>query len=148
RREYSAVELFAMLADDPYQTLRQHGDQRTGDQVVLHAHVGEARDGARGVVGVQRGKDQVAGQRGAYGDVGGFAVADLADHDDVGILADDVPQSAGEGQPDLRIDVDLVDAVHLVFHRIFDGDDLLVRQVDAFERGVERGGFTAVGKTG
>ena len=54
----------------------------------------------------------------------------------------------GEGQPDLRIDVDLVDPVHLVFHRIFDGDDLLVRQVDALERGVERGGFAAAGGAG
>ena len=42
-----------------------------------------------------------------------------------------MPQPARERQADLRIHLDLVDAVHLVFHRIFDRDDLLVRQVDA-----------------
>ena len=55
---------------------------------------------------------------------------------------------AAKRQPDLRIDVDLVDAVHLIFDRIFDGDDLLVRHVDALERGVERGGFAAAGRAG
>ena len=54
----------------------------------------------------------------------------------------------GERQADLRIDVDLVDPVHLVFHRVFDGDDLLVRQVDALERGIERGGLAAAGRAG
>ena len=51
----------------------------------------------------------MAGQRGVDGDVGGLAVADLADHDDVRVLAQDVPQARGEGQPDLRVDLDLVD---------------------------------------
>ena len=90
----------------------------------------------------------MAGERGADGDVGGLAVADFAHHDDIGILADDVAQAAGEGEADLRIDVDLVDAVHLVLDRIFDGDDLLVGQVDAFERRIERGGLAAAGGAG
>ena len=54
----------------------------------------------------------------------------------------------GEGQPDLRIHVDLVDPVHLIFHRIFDGDDLLVGLIDALQRGIERGRFAAAGGAG
>ena len=38
-------------------------------------------------VGVQRGEDQVAGQGGPHGQLGGLGVADLADQDDVGVLA-------------------------------------------------------------
>ena len=97
---------------------------------------------------MQRGEDEVAGERGADGDIRRLAVANFADHDDVGILTDDVPQPRREGQPDLRIDVDLIDPVHLVFDRIFDRDDLLVRQIDALQRGVERGRFAAAGGAG
>ena len=148
RREGQARRPPAVRADHPHQALRQHRHQRRSNQVVLHAHVGEARDGAGSVVGVERGKNQVAGERGADGDIGGFAVADFTHHDDVRVLAHDVAQARGEGQADLRVDVDLVDPVHLVLHRIFDGDDLLVGKVDAFERRIERGGFAAAGGPG
>src|ERR1035441_1499196 len=147
-REHGAVGELAARADDADEALRQDGDERTGDQVVFHAHVGEAGDGAGGIVGMQGGEDEVAGEGGADGDIGGFAVADFAHHDDVGILADDVAQAAGEGEADLRIDVDLVDAVHLVFDGIFDGDDFLVGQVDSLEGGIEGGGLAAAGGAG
>jgi hypothetical protein len=58
----------------------------------------------------------------------------FADHDHVRILAHDVAQAGGKGQPDLRIHMDLVDAIHLVFDGVFDGDDFLVRNIDALER--------------
>ena len=41
--------------------------------------------------------------------------------------------------------MDLVDAAHLVFHRILNGDDFFVRRIDLAQAGVERGGFTATG---
>ena len=88
-----------MHADDAHQPLRQHGDQRRSEQVILHAHVDQARDGARGVVGVQGGEDQVAGQGGLDRDIGGFAVADFADHDHVRILAHDVAQPDANVRP-------------------------------------------------
>ena len=42
---------------------------------------------AGGVAGVQRREHEVAGERGLDRDVGGLAVADLADHDHVGVGA-------------------------------------------------------------
>jgi hypothetical protein len=54
----------------------------------------ETRDGAGGVVGVERGEHQVTGERGADGDLGGVFVADFTDHNDVGILAEDVAEGA------------------------------------------------------
>ncbi len=78
----------------------------------------------------------MAGQRGANRNIGGLAIADFAHHDDVGGLPDDVAQTRRKRQPDLRIHVNLVDPVHLIFDRVLDGDDLLVGLVDALERGV------------
>ena len=63
------------------------------------------------VVGVQRREHEVTGERGLDRDVDGLGVADLTDQDDVGVLTQDRPQRAGEGQPALRVDLHLVDAV-------------------------------------
>ena len=52
----------------------------------------------------------MAGQRRLHGDLGGFEVADFADHDDVRVLAQDGAQQMGEIEADLRLDLDLVDA--------------------------------------
>src|ERR1035438_9317874 len=55
----------AML-ETAYSRIRSHPMIQ---QVILDSHIGEARDGAGSVVGVQRGKHQVAGERGADGNV-------------------------------------------------------------------------------
>ena len=57
----------------------------------------EAVDGADGVVGVQGGEHQVAGLGGGEGERDGLEVAQLADRDDVGVLAQGGAQGAGEG---------------------------------------------------
>jgi len=44
-----------------------------------------------------------------------FAVADFTDHNDIRILADERAHRRGEGQPDRRLDLRLVDARNLVF---------------------------------
>jgi hypothetical protein len=76
---------------------------------------------------VQGREDQVAGQGRLHGDVGGLLVADLADQDHVRVLAHDGAQPAGEGEIDLGVDLDLADPLHLVFHRVLDGDDVDAR---------------------
>ena len=80
----------AGAADEP---LRQHAGDRRGDQVRLDAHVEQARQRARGVVRVERREHQVAGERGLERDLDRLAVADLADQDDVGVLAQDRAQA-------------------------------------------------------
>ena len=89
---------------------RRWGQERThgrGDEERLHAHVDETRDAADGVVGVERAENQVTGERRADGDFGRFKVAHFADHDDVGIAAQDTAQRGGEGEIDLGLDRDL-----------------------------------------
>ncbi len=67
--------LAAVGAEFAQQPLRQHAQQRAAEQKGLDTHVGQARDGAGGVVGVQGGQHQVAGERGLDGDLRGFEVA-------------------------------------------------------------------------
>jgi len=83
------------------QTLRLNQLHRSRDQERLDPHVEQTGDGGRRIVGVQRGQHQVAGERRLDGDLGRFEVANLADHDDVGILPQKRAQSRREVQPDI-----------------------------------------------
>ena len=90
----------------------------------------------------------MAGEGGADGDVGRLAVADFADHDHIGILAQDVPQGAGKRQADLGADLHLVRSGDFVLDRILDGDDAQVGGIDLAQEGVERGGLAGAGRAG
>ena len=84
-----------------------------------------------GLVAVQRGQHQVAGQGRAEGDLGGLGVADLADQHDVRVLAQNGAQLPGEGQARPLVDVGLADAVQFVLDRVFAGDDVGGRRAAA-----------------
>ena len=103
---------------------------------------------AGGVVGVDRREHEVAGERRVDRDLGGLAVADLADHDDVGIVAQERAQPGRERQVDLRVDRGLRDAVELVLDRILDGEDVEVGRVDLGQAGVERRRLAGAGRAG
>ena len=111
-------------AERPHQPLGHHGFDRAGDQERLDAHVDQPRVGARRVVRVQRAEHQVAGERRLDRVLGRFQVANFADQHDVGVVTQNRPQRGGERQPDLRVDLDLVDAFELVLDRVFGRDDL------------------------
>ena len=81
------------------QALRDDALHRGGDLVAGDADVDEASDGARRVVGVERGEHEVAGERRLDRDLRRLAVADLADEDDVRVLAHDGAQRRAEGEP-------------------------------------------------
>ena len=73
-------------------------------------------------------------------------VADLADHDDVRVLPEEGAQRAREREPDLRLDVHLVDALNLVLDRILGGEDVEVRLVDPVDARVERRRLAGAGR--
>ena len=56
--------LLAAVAQPAREALGDDGVDRRGDEERLDAHVDQARDGGRRVVGVQRGEHEVAGERG------------------------------------------------------------------------------------
>src|SRR5207244_10151107 len=122
--------------------------QRGGDEEWLEAKVQQSGDGAGGVVGMQRGEDQMAGERGLHGNFGGFFIADFADENDVGVLTQHRAENAAEGQFDLGLDLALNDSVDVIFDGVFGGDQLAGDVVELAESGIERGGFTGTGGTG
>ncbi len=135
--------LAAMGAEPAGESLGDDQRHGRGDIVRRHAHVDEPRQGLRGIVGVQGGEHQVAGLGGLDGDLGGLEVPDLADHDDIGVLAQERPQRAGEREPHLRIDVHLVDAGEVDLGRVFGGGDIAIFRVENVQCCVERYRFTA-----
>src|SRR5674476_425819 len=90
----------------------------------------------------------MASKRGLDSDLGGFAIAHFANHDDVRVLAQDRAQGVGKAQPNLRVNLDLVDAFKLVLNRLFNGDNLEGVGIEFRERGVEGGGFARTGRAG
>ena len=124
RTRSTSYDSRAVRAELPREPLGQHGrDGGAGDER-LDAHLVQARDRARGVVRVQGREHEVSGEGGLDRDARGLAVADLADHDDVGVVAQDRAQRRGERQPGARVDLNLVGAVEPVLDRVLDGDDV------------------------
>ena len=97
----------AVRADAAHEALRHHAAQHAREQEALDAELGEARHRARGVARVHRREHEVAGERGLHRHLRGLGVADLADHDDVGVLAQDRAQRGREGDVDLALHLHL-----------------------------------------
>ena len=90
----------------------------------------------------------MAGKRGLDRDLRSLGIAHFADHDDVWVLSDDGPQRIGEGQPDLRFDLHLVDPLNVVLNRILDRDDHSLGLIQVSQRRVKGGRFAAAGRSG
>ena len=87
-------------------------------------------------------------QRRLHGDLGRLEVADFTDHDDVGILTQERSQRVREVQTDLRLDLNLIDSVKLIFDGILDRQDLAFRRIQLQQAGIERRRFAAAGRPG
>ncbi len=84
------IVLFAAVATEfSHEPLCDDAAEGRGEEIGFDAHVDEADDGGGGVVGVEGGEDEVAGEGGLNADACGFGVADFADHDDIGVLAEE-----------------------------------------------------------
>ena len=102
RRDHDRA-LLAVRAELAGQALGDDAVDGRGGEEGLDSHLREPGDRARGVVGVKRREHHVPGQRGLDRDPRGLGVADLADHDDVGVGAQDRAQAGGEVRPALRL---------------------------------------------
>ena len=140
--------LLAVAAELSRQALRDDQAHRGRDGVGLDAHVDQAGERLRGIVGMQRREHQVAGLRRLDGDLGGFQVADFADHDDIRVLAQEGAQRGGKGQSHLVVHVDLVDAGQIDFGRVLRRRDVAILGVEDVEAGVQRHGLAAAGRAG
>src|SRR3990172_2062885 len=87
----------------------------------------------------------MAGQGGLDGDLRCFQVPDFSNHNHIGVLPENGPETGGESNSCLKIDLSLTDQVQPIFNRVFDGDDVLIHGIDHVQRTIERGGLTASG---
>ena len=142
------IRLLAVRAQHADEALGQHGFEGGGDEIRLHSHVDQAREGPGGVVGVERGEYQMPGERRLHRDLGGLGVADFADQNNVRVVAQNRPEPARKGEPGLFVDLNLIDALELIFNRVFHRDDFADGIVDLVQRGVEGGGFARASRAG
>ena len=98
-----------------------HAAQHAREQEALDAELDQARDRAGGVARVHGREHQVAGERRLHRHLRGLGVADLADHDDVGVLAQDRAQRGREGDVDLALHLHLAEARVDHLDRVLDG---------------------------
>ena len=137
-----------MGTGDPDQALSQYSNDGRGEKVILHPHVDQSGDGTGGIIRVKGAEDQMAGQGRLDGNFRCLRISNLADEDHIRVLPDNGSQGIGKGEPDGRLDLNLVDPSELIFYGILDGDDLLLRGVDLFESTVKGGGLSASCGTG
>ncbi|MCY1308490.1 hypothetical protein D9M70_585040 [compost metagenome] len=90
----------------------------------------------------------MAGLCGLDGNLGGFQVANLADHDDVRVLAQEGAQCLGKVHALPGVDVDLVDPFQVNLHRIFGGRDVHIGGVEDVQAGIQRHGLARAGGAG
>ena len=79
----------------------------------------------------------MARQRRFDGNLGSLEVPDLADEDDVGVLAEEASESGGEVEADLLARLDLVDPRKVELDRVLGRHDVHLGGVDALEGRVE-----------
>ena len=78
---------------------------------------------------MQRGKDKVTGKRCFDADAGGFRVTHFANHDDVGVGAQEGFHHRREIEASLFVDLHLTQAFLGDFNRVFSGPDFGFRAI-------------------
>ncbi len=89
--------LAAIRANAAHQALGDDAFEGGGDNIGLETEIEQPGNGGDGRVSVQGRIDQVAGQRGVKGNLGGVEVADFTEQDDVRVLPKQGAQDGREG---------------------------------------------------
>ena len=135
QRRRRRVLLLAVPADLAHEPLGEHAEQRGRPDAGVDAEVSEPRDGAEGVVGVQRADDQVPSLGRSEGQLRRLGVADLAEHDDLGVVAQERAGVGREGVPHALVHFVLGELRADVLDRVLGGHDLEFRPVDRLHDG-------------
>src|SRR5581483_5353013 len=130
------------------QSLAEHGLDGGRNQKRFYAHVDQARDRSRRVVRVQRGEDEMAGERCLNGNLGGLEIACFTDHDAIGILSQKRAQDAGEGETDRFAHRNLNDSFEIVLDWFFRGQKFGIDRVDLAQTRIKRRRFSRTGRAG
>ena len=83
----------------------------------------------------------MAGQGRLHRYAGGFRVADFANHDHIGILAQDGAQACGKAEANVTAHMYLYNTGQVKFDRVLDRDNLAQAIIEATQETVNRGGL-------
>src|SRR5437667_67942 len=97
---------------------------------------------------MQRGKDKMACERRAAGDLGGLGIADLPYQNDVRILAENRSESLGKRKINVGMDLHLIQPGIVIFDRVLDRDDVNRGRFDPIQDAVQRRRLSAAGRPG
>ena len=97
---------------------------------------------------MQRTEDKVTSETRVRSNARCLEVSNFTNHDDVRRLTQNGTQGCRKGHPNLGIHLDLIDARHLILHRLFHCDDFAVWFVDVIETGVEAGRLAGTSRAG
>jgi hypothetical protein len=86
-----------MVTDAAQQALTKDRLQCGRNKKRLHAHIDQARNCTRRIIRMQCRKDQMPRERRLNSNLRRLEIARLANHNAVGVLAQEVPQHAREG---------------------------------------------------
>jgi hypothetical protein len=139
--------LGAGSADQAHQALSEDDGERVGDDPRLDAEIDETHDGLHRVGGVEGGHHQVAGERRLQGDACRLGVANLADEDDVGVLAQHGPQPGREGEPHAHVGLALGDGGELHFDGVLQRNDVDAGGIEQLQERVERRRLAGAGRS-
>ena len=139
------VAIRAAAANEP---LIRDAAQSAREQIGFDTHIEQSPDHAAGGAGVQRAEDEMAGEGRFDADARGFAIANLADHEDFGILPEQAAHAAGEVELGAGASLRLADAFDDLFDGIFERDDMSPCRDEMAEAGVNGRRFAAAAGAG
>ena len=126
-----------MGTETAYQSLSHHPFDRRRNEKRFDTHVDHAGIRPGGIVGMKGTENQMAGQRGLDCILGRFEVTNFPDKDNIGVVTQDGAEACVERQPNLGMNLNLINAVELVFNRVFGRDDFDIVTLDFVERAVK-----------
>src|SRR5712672_1955911 len=135
-------DLFAAGAKSAEETLGDDTGHGGSDLKARDAEIEHASDGGDAVIGMESGKDQVAGLRGLESNLGSFLVADFTDHYDIGILAKNGTQTGSKRKACFGVDLYLIQARDRVLDGIFHRNNVDGGFTQQVEAGIQRGALT------
>lgn len=136
------IRLLTVTAERLRETLRQHSQERIGEQKRVHPHLQEPGHRFDRAIGMKRAEDQVSRERGFDTDFRGFAVADFSHHDDIRVGTQKRPHRGGEVEVNAWVHLHLSQTRLRDFDRVFRRPDFPVWGIDERERGVQRRGLS------
>src|SRR3989344_563566 len=119
--------LAAFTTEGPLEALGNRDGKRRTQDFGIYSQVYEARDGPRGVVGVERAEDKMPRERRVDSNLGGFFISNFTHHNNVRILSQGAPKSFQERISLALLNLCLIDSLHMVLNRVLNRDYFIAR---------------------